>query len=558
MQRKNLKRLSIVLSAAMLIGCLAACGGKDTQENDNKKTDTQATESQVASSETQTETEAEGVTYPLEGNPTLTIAFLENSIINGQGAANVFETPFGKAWQEATGVTVEAVQLSGDDAMNLYFAGGELADIILYNNFNNYSGGATKAIKDGIIEPLNDYLEYMPDMVEALHRDESFWKQSTLDDGTVIGAPFVREDVKLRTSAGLIVRQDWLDELNMEVPQTPDEVYEVLKAFKEQKGAEAPFTLTCSWWLKQIGLNHGLLTSPFGLVKTNFYQVDGVAHYGFYEQEYKDVLAWLNKLYTEGLLDQNFQTVDQATQNANIMNGVSGMTIGSTGGNLGSYLNTMAESDPDYNLTGMSPLVANRGDVAMSTHFDNPITGYFSVITPQCKDKELAAKFLNYAYTEEGEMLCNFGIEGVSYEMVDGYPTYTDLILHNEDGLTVQEAMSQYCAAAVGLTSFMQQEEYVEQYYALDQQKAALEAWSTSNAKDYQMPALTMTEDESKVLSKYQTDIDTYIEEMMIKYITGMESLDTFETEYLPTLKQMGVEDIIAAYQTALDRYNAR
>ena len=53
-------------------------------------------------------------------------------------------------------------------------------------------------------------------------------------------------------------------------------------------------------------------------------------------------------------------------------------------------------------------------------------------------------------------------------------------------------------------------------------------------------------------------DINIYIEEMMIKYITGQKSLDTFETEYLATLQKMGVEEVIEMYQTALDNYNAR
>ena len=39
-----------------------------------------------------------------------------------------------------------------------------------------------------------------------------------------------------------------------------------------------------------------------------------------------------------------------------------------------------------------------------------------------------ATKFADYAYSEEGQTLLSFGIEGESYTMVDGVPTYTDLI----------------------------------------------------------------------------------------------------------------------------------
>ena len=559
MKQKRVKSLlSILLAGAMMVGTMAGCGSNETKKESSSAASESKTESSAASKETTTEAvqEAEGVTYPIEGNVTLTLAMGQEGPVNAAGAENLFETPFGKAWQEQTGVTIDVIQVADRDAMNLLLASGDLPDLIMFG-VDSYSGGAVKAIKDKIIEPLNDYTEYLPDMMEVLNSNPDFMNSSKTDSGDIIGGQMIRGEEILKTSAGMMIRQDWLDDLNLEVPQTPDEVYEVLKAFKEEKGAEAPLSMTGSWWLKSIMLGHGLITSPFGLPKADFYQVDGTVHYGFYEQEYKDVLTWLNKLYTDGLLDANFQTLDNATMNANIMNGVSGMTVGATGGNMGTYLNTMKDTDPNYNLTGMAPLVANKGDTPMSTHYSNAGVGYFIVMTPSCKDKVAAAKFINYGYTEEGSMLMNFGIEGESYTMVDGVPTYTDLILNNPDGLTVQQAMAQYLRAWNGC-AMLQVGEYARQYYALDQQKEALATWSVSDAAKYQIPAIMIPDEYSAELSTLTADVNVYIEEMLFKYITGQKSLDTFETEYLPTLKAMGVERIIEIEQKGLDNYNAR
>lgn len=85
-----------------------------------------------------------------------------------------------------------------------------------------------------------------------------------------------------------------------------------------------------------------------------------------------------------------------------------------------------------------------------------------------------------------------------------------------------------------------------------------MKAWCTSDAINYQLPAVVIAEESASEFSKLTADINVYIEEMMIKYITGQESLDTFETEYLPTLQSMGVEKVIEMYQKALDNYNAR
>lgn len=554
MKQKNVKRLlSILLAGVMVVGSLTACGNEEKSESSSAGKE----ESFVGSStESSAEpVEDEGVTYPIEGNVTLTLAILQEAQVTAGGAANLFETPFGKAWQEKTGVTIEVLQMADGTAMNLMFAGGELPDLIWYGYSGGYAGGPTKAISDKVIEPLNDYVEYLPDMMAALQTNPDYLKATTTDNGDIIGGPFVRADEKLKTSAGMIMRQDWLDKLDMEVPRTPDEMYDTLKAFKEEMGAEVPWSSQL-WWFQAIGLGQGLITSPFGLVKTEYYQVDGKVHYGYYEKEYKDVLTWLNKLYNDGLLDPNFSTLDDATMKSNIMNGVSGMMITSNGG-VGTFLNTMAESNPEYNLVGVAPLVANKDEVAMSTHYDNAVTGYYLTMTPTCKNKEAAAKFINYGYTEEGQMLFNFGIEGESYNMVDGYPTYTDVILKNPNGLSVQQAMAQYHRAWMN-GPFLQKEEYVEQYYQLDQQKMALEAWSTSDAIKYQMPAVVISEEDSAELSRLQADINVYVEEHFIDYVTGEKSLDTFDTEYLPTMKSMGMDRIIEIYQKALDNYNAR
>ena len=70
-------------------------------------------------------------------------------------------------------------------------------------------------------------------------------------------------------------------------------------------------------------------------------------------------------------------------------------------------------------------------------------------------------------------MLFNFGVEGVSYEMKDGYPTYTDEVMKNPDGLSITQALSKYNLASYS-GPFVQDRRYVEQYSALPQQKRPL------------------------------------------------------------------------------------
>lgn len=558
MKPRNLKRLlSLLLAGVMVAGTLTACGSKPTEKQESTAV---SEKESVAVSEKESapasEPEETGVTYPIEEKVTLTLAVKQEANVTSSGAKDLFETPFGKAWQENTGVTIDVIQVADDNALNLLIAGGELPDLIMFDYQSKYAGGAAKAIKDKVIEPLNDYAEYLPDLMAALNKNDEYIKSASTDAGEIIGGPFVRDDDMLKTSAGMMIRKDLLDKVGKEIPNTPDEVYDVLKAFKDELNIEVPLSGTM-FWLQSIGLNHGLFTSPFGLVKADFYQEDGKVHYGYYEKEYKDVLVWLNKLYNEELLDPNFQTLDNATHNSNFMNGISGMTISSNGG-ISTFISTMKEQNPDFDVAGVAPLVAKDGDKPLSTHYDTAVTGVILTMSPSCKNKEAAAKFINYGYTEEGQLLFNFGIEGESYNMVNGYPTYTDLVMKNPDGLNIAQAMAQYNRAASGGGPFLQVKEYVEQYYVLDQQKEALKAWSVSDASKYQMPKVAIAESDVSGLSKLKADIDVYVGEMFVKYVTGQVSLDTFETEYLPTLKSMGMETVIGMYQRALDNYNAR
>lgn len=557
MRKCNKKRkMTAGILAAVMALTLCACGsGGDSGSSSSAATASGSAEgSGSQQGNQQADAPAEGaaeITYPLDEKVHLTMAMVENAAVTAN-ATDLAHTPFGEEWQRATGVELEIMQLADIDALNLLYASGELPDLIYYSG---YTGGEQKAIKDQIIQPLNDYMEYAPDLQAVMDSNELYKKSNITMDGDIIGFPFIRGDDYLRTSAGLIIRQDWLDELNMEVPQTPDELYEVLKAFKEQKGATAPFS-AANFWLRDVGIGQGAITSPFGLVKGGFYQIDGKVHWGYAEKEYKDLLAFLNKLYTEGLLDPNFQSVDDNTVRANVMNGDSGVTFGAVGGYIGNMIQTM-EGDPTFDLTGFGPLVANRGDRSMSTQYDAALKGIYVVVTPQCKNIEAAVKFLNYGYTEEGHNLFNFGIEGVSYTMENGVPTYTELIMHNPEGWTKQLALAQY-TMAWNDGPFVQDKRYSEQYADLPQQQAALKSWTTSDAAMYDMPPVRVAEENASEYSKLTADINIFISEMTVKYITGLESLDTFETKYLGTLQSMGVDRVIELQQGALDDFNAR
>lgn len=560
MMKKNLfkKVIGSFLAGTMLATALTGCGNDVVKETETQVV-SKETESTVVK-ESETQVVEEGVTYPLDTDETLTVAIVQDKPISTI-CKDITETPFWENYQEALGVKLEAIVVENNNAMSLLLAGGDLPDIIWWRP-NNYAGGAAQMIADKLLDPLTEeeLNKWAPDLAAVLAADEGARRDVTTDDGKIIGFPLIYGDSEdggyLQTSNGLFARADWLEKLNMEVPKTPDQFLDMLRAFKTEMGAEAPFTTGYSTDMNVFG-TLGFVSSAYGLVNTSLYQVDGKVQCGFMDPAYKDVLAFVKTMYDEGLIAKDYMTTDGTVQQANMLDGTSGCTYGAAGSSMGTWLKQMAESDAEYDLVAIPSLTADGTGKAMFGPQSNKVHVFTSFITPQCKNKELAAKVLNYSYSEEGNMLFNFGKEGESYEMVNGYPTYTELVTNNPNGLTMQQALAQN-GRAFGTGPYVVRREYWEQYAGLPQQQNAVLTWMDNDGLKYLMPRFSVTSDESSEYSMLKSDIDTYVNEMFNKFVTGEVSLDAFETEYLTTLKTMGVERYLEIVQGALDRYYAR
>lgn len=544
--------LSSLLVMGLLLGSLSGCGNqsKTDDKSSEKQIQTEQGNSSVAESEQDT---GDALGYPIEEDVTLTVAMVHEENVTSV-SEDLAATPFGQAWQEATGVKFEVQYVADNTAMQLLLTSGDLPDIIWWD-FGQYAGGIKGAVEDGIVQPLDENLiQFAPDLTAWYDSaDEIYRSQAYADDGSLYGFPYMREQ-SICSWVGLMIRQDWLDELELEQPQTPEEFYNVLKIFKEEKGAEYPFSATADWLWKN-GVGNGIITSAFGLPQGDFYKKDGTVHYGYAEQEYKDVLAWLNMLYSEGLLDPNLQTIGSDVMLANVMNGHTGVYLWGTG-SIASLEASMQESNPEFAIAGLSHLVAEKGDTPMSGQYANPFGTLNAVITPNCENKEAAVRFLNYAYTEEGNLLFNVGIEGESYVInEDGKTEFTEFITNNPDGLDMSMAKAQYEREWNG-GPFVQK--FYDALYANPRLADATKKYSNTDALTYKILGIDVSDENSSEYSKIMADVKSYVSEMFIKYVTGMESLDTFETEYLATLEQMKIERAIEIWQEALDEANAQ
>lgn len=166
-------------------------------------------------------------------------------------------------------------------------------------------------------------------------------------------------------------------------------------------------------------------------------------------------------------------------------------------------------------------------------------------------------KFLDYGYSEAGDKLFNYGTEGVSYEMVDGKPVYTELITKNPDGLTMSQAMSYYIGSSHMGGGFVQELDYYNQYLQRPQQREAVATWADTDAKEHLIPPLTLSAEDSSEAAEIDTEIWTLVDESVAGIITGTLPLDTWD-DVVEEVKSMDLDRSLEIKQAALDKYNSK
>ncbi len=487
--------------------------------------------------------------YPINSDQEITYYMNMNTNLTSL-YSNFGETPFAKELEKRSGVKVKYVHPAvGQEAqsLSLMIASNEMTDLMEYS-WQTYQGGPGTSISNETIIPLNDIFKSdAPNLTKYLEENPDIDRSVKTDDGDYYVFPFIREDkIQLRAS-GLMIRRDWLQDLGLEAPKTVDELEKVLVAFKDKKGATAPLTWGPSGhfnFIQMLGANF------------NYYIKDGKVTFGPLEPEFKRAVEILNKWYKMGILDKNIVSTDNKIFDANILNDKTGVTVAGGGGNLGKWLD--AKNGEKFDMVGIPDLVDEKGENLEYVMLGNNYEGYGVAISATSKNRALAARFMDFGYSDEGYMLYNFGIEGLTYEIKDGAVYYTDEIKNNPEGLPMVQAMAKYFRSSTS-GPFIQSKNYLTEYYYRPQQRESLENWLKSYEKGVEVrePRVTMTPDEAEEFAELTVELDKVVDETFIAFVLGTKSLDEYDT-FIETLKKVNVDRAIEIKQAAVDRYNAR
>lgn len=468
------------------------------------------------------------------------------------------DVPMVQEWQKRTNVQFEFLHPTGTSGQDInqqfgvMLASNNLPDLMVWRWWN-----ASQLYKDGVIIDLKDLIDkHAPNLKKMLQENPSVEKQIKSDTGEILVFPHLRTGQygKYKTFSGLIIRQDWLDELGLKSPETMDEWETVLRAFKEKKGA-IPFTATKDNLFGATSSRDFMGAYGMG---TNFYQDNGVIKYAPLQPAFKDYLTKMRQWYKEGLIDPDFATNDSKARDAKITSGKAGAYYGYIGGSIGGLTPSLQKNQPEAKLAAAQYPVLKKGDEPQFTDSSWDYTFNGAVITKSNKNPVETIKALDFLYSAEGSILKNFGIEGTTYTMVNGQPKYTDLILNNPDKLSPTQAMGKNFIASYEFVG-PDDDRYNEQYYTLQEQKDALKTYSKYAANTYKhlLPPMSSSDSDSQEINKIMADIDTYRVEVATKIIMGAAPLESWDAA-VEQLKKMKIERAIEIQQKGLDNYNKR
>lgn len=274
------------------------------------------------------------------------------------------------------------------EKLSLSMLSNELPDIFKVSA-SDYS--ALK--KAGMLKDLSTAYEYAsPDVKTFLNRDPSIIESLTDEEGHIYAVPQYSDN--RRGVSVMYIRKDWLDDCNLNVPTTPDELYTVLKAFKTKKGADCGLAMSNAISGSYFSIDRYMNmfgAAPYSWLKGE----DGILYAGEISEDSKTALVWLNKLYSEGLLmkDLAAATVDMVQQN--VLGDKCGVVIGPWW-QFEYPLGTAIGNDDEW-IAAQMPLAEGKCAVT-----DRQQVEFYYVVNKKCKNPEALFKMINMYIALDG------------------------------------------------------------------------------------------------------------------------------------------------------------
>ncbi|MFV0400787.1 MAG: hypothetical protein ACK5LX_09260 [Oscillospiraceae bacterium] len=577
------KALAGILSLVLILALFAACSGGNESTPASGSSESSTDSSSAASGDTSTPAESTPAeSGGGEGGEKLVVALASNNFVTDYD--NNYFTQY---LEELLGIDIEFYMLPSDATeirtkISLMVATSDsMPDVIIVDNSLTQEAILDYGSKGAFIS-LSDYLAdpaKTPNFNAVAPEDKEIMLSAiTSADGNIYCLPKYEPETWNLTPNRLYMNSVWLEKVGKSVPATTDELYDVLVAFRDGdpngNGAQ-----------DEIGV-YGFFEGGYGenviwsLMNSFVFYNGGNQNGGlaldeagntviapFATDEWKEGLAYLNKLYSEQLLAASLFTDDQTQFRAVLNNEVNIVGITSAG-STGNW----PDADNNANFQEMdiiAPLSGPQGVRYTPYSLYSPSRNFF--ITSNCKNPDLAIKLGDAFLDKEVGLVARFGEEGVDWtrdaeELKKTSNTFVEAGLYSE--------------LTMGNTTNIWAEPSTKTWHNINPRYATLDMGNTVGnlfapynpelktamlgAFSYEhyypahpenvLPLLGYTVEEALATSEPITNITEYVKQATAEFVTGARDVDSGWDAYIKDMENMGLATWLENAQAAYER----
>ena len=564
------KTLALIIGIVLLMTTFAGCYGSASSQTTTLNT-TVATTSTRESEPTTTKEPAEPVTI------TLLLAEQDSQwhladTPNFKTIQDIFLKKYNVNYELETYVSSEMETT----VSTLFASGSKLPDIV------NYGYPINRTIdlyNNGLILKLNDLIdENAPDLKAFLGQRPLVAIANADSEGNILSIPYQYIENPMHRMTFMHIRYDWLKKVGMSYTdiKTPENLYEVLKAFQKNdvnENGKADEVLTGSL----SNLNRALGTA-FGIkymtnaVNSWYYDKYGKVYNTMLTPETLDYITYMNKLYSEGLLDQTFMTETTDQFNEKLYNNEFAGLAQSWWISV-VYNQRVAAKGFTVEYIPLANSISKSGDPFVYAADLSGSAGY--LITKDCDDPAAAMKTINWGYTQEGTIQNYYGVsskdEGSDYfvkpDVIAGL-SLPDYAMRNTDAYTAAMAAESLLWYKMGWNrnfttklmlgnvdvcasdlngSYTGCGQAAEISFNIDGLNYALS--DSISAINFASPTVK----QSEVWENY-SDLWIYMDEQIGKFITGTRALNEWN-DFVAKCESLDISGAMAIRQEQYDTY---
>jgi len=327
--------------------------------------------------------------------------------------------------REQLGINLEYVIIppagDGEAKLNAAAAANDLPDLFQITSSTNGRDNLYQYYQLGLVAPVDDMFAMMPERTKN-HYDSQLLIDLVSFDGNAYGLP---EPPIIPKREGFVIRQDWLDALNLQAPTTPDELLEVAKAFTTQdpdgNGKNDTYGYGAFIEGPGVGRRFNPVFGAYGVLDTwNF--IDGTAskfELNVRDPQYYEAMKVMVAMNEAGVVDPDWPTLSKDEFRARWKQGRFGIMWEDFAAltNKSNYA-PFDENFPDGSWTPLPALTGPGGEAYYGLNEGNFQIFAVSQRAADEGKKEAIARLLEWIATD-GYYLLGFGEKGVNFNLDD-------------------------------------------------------------------------------------------------------------------------------------------